>query len=92
MQKPVYALTQILRPVSFLMNQISFGLLKLLRVDVSPPPGDHRKRTATMVNVSHEEGVIESEEREMITNVVRFRRFPCQRRYGSEDGCGVCKH
>ena len=70
--KPVYALTQILRPVSFLMNQISFGLLKLLRVDVSPRPVITGNELLTMVNVSHEEGVIESEEREMITNVVDF--------------------
>ena len=70
--KPVYALTQILRPVSFLMNQISFGLLKLLRVDVSPRPAITENELLTMVNVSHEEGVIESEEREMITNVVDF--------------------
>ena len=70
--KPVYALTQILRPVSFLMNQISFGLLKLLRVDVSPRPVITENELLTMVNVSHEEGVIESEEREMITNVVDF--------------------
>ncbi len=70
--KPVYALTQILRPVSFLMNQISFGLLKLLRVNVSPRPAITENELLTMVNVSHEEGVIESEEREMITNVVDF--------------------
>lgn len=70
--KPVYALTQILRPVSFLMNQISLGLLKLLRVDVSPRPVITENELLTMVNVSHEEGVIESEEREMITNVVDF--------------------
>lgn len=70
--KPVYALTQILRPVSFLMNQFSFGLLKLLRVDVSPRPAITENELLTMVNVSHEEGVIEREEREMITNVVDF--------------------
>lgn len=70
--KPVYALTQILRPVSFLMNQISLGLLKLLHVDVSPRPIITENELLTMVNVSHEEGVIESEEREMITNVVDF--------------------
>ena len=54
------------------MNQISFGLLKLLRVDVSPRPVITENELLTMVNVSHEEGVIESEEREMITNVVDF--------------------
>ncbi len=70
--KPVYAFTQILRPLAFLMNQISFGMLKLFRIDVSRRPAITENEFLTMVNVSHEEGVIESEEREMITNVVDF--------------------
>ena len=70
--KPVYAFTQILRPLAFLMNQISFGMLKLFRIDVSHRPAITENEFLTMVNVSHEEGVIESEEREMITNVVDF--------------------
>ncbi|MDD5935654.1 MAG: hemolysin family protein [Clostridiales bacterium] len=66
-------LTQVLTPVIFIVNKLSLILLLALRVDP-------KKKTATMtenelrtiVDVSHEEGVIESEERKMITNVVDF--------------------
>lgn len=69
----INALMMILTPVIFLVNKLSLGLLILLRIDPN-------KRTAaitenelrTIVDVSHEEGVIESEERQMITNVVDF--------------------
>ena len=71
---PVIALlTKILTPVIFIVNKISFVILALFRIDPS-------KKTTTMtenelrtiVDVSHEEGVIESDERKMITNVVDF--------------------
>ena len=70
---PILFLTNILTPVIFIVNKISGGVLFLLRVDTS-------KKTAaitedelrTFVDVSHEEGVIESEERQMITNIVDF--------------------
>lgn len=69
----IYFLTQILTPVIYVINKLSMMLLFLLRVDP-------KKKIATMtenelrtiVDVSHEEGVIESEERKMITNVVDF--------------------
>lgn len=70
--KPIYALTQILRPVAFLMNQISDGLLLLLHIDPSQKPSITENELRTIVDVSHKEGVIESEERQMITNVVDF--------------------
>lgn len=70
--KPIYAFTQLLRPLSFLMNQISLGMLKIIRIDTSKKPVITENELLTFVNVSHEEGVIESEEREMITNVVDF--------------------
>lgn len=70
--KPIYALTQILRPIAFLMNQISNGLLFLFHVDASQKPSITENELRTIVDVSHEEGVIESEERQMITNVVDF--------------------
>jgi CBS domain containing-hemolysin-like protein len=71
--KPVYALTQLLRPLSYLMNQISHGFLILFRVDTSQKPAITENELLTLVNVSHEEGVIETEEKKMITNVVDFR-------------------
>lgn len=66
-------ITIILTPIIFVINKLSLALLFLLRVDP-------KKKTAimtenelrTIVDVSHEEGVIESEERKMITNVVDF--------------------
>ena len=44
---------------------------------------DDRDELRTIVDVSHKDGVIEKEEREMIYNVVDFRRFTGQRRHGS---------
>lgn len=70
--KPVYGITMFLRPVSFIMNKISEGLLLLLRVDPNNRPAITENELLTIVDVSHEEGVIESEERKMITNVVDF--------------------
>lgn len=70
--KPIYALVTVLRPLAFLMNAIAHGLLRLLRIDSSKKPAITENELRTIVDVSHEEGVIESEEREMITNVVDF--------------------
>ena len=70
--KPVYAVTTVLAPVAFLMNQISKGLLIILRIDTKKQPAITENELRTIVDVSHKEGVIESEERQMITNVVDF--------------------
>lgn len=69
----IYFLTQLLTPVIFIINKLSFGILMLLHID----PNAHtssitENELRTLVDVSHEEGVIESEERQMITNVVDF--------------------
>lgn len=61
---------KIMTPFIFIINGMSMGVLFLLRVD----PAD-RNRTMTetelrtIVDVSHEDGVIESEEKELIYNV-----------------------
>ncbi len=70
--KPIYGLTNILRPISFLMNQLSNGLMHLLHVKSNHSPAITEGELRTILDVSHEEGVIESEERQMITNVVDF--------------------
>lgn len=70
--KPIYTLTTVLRPVSFVMNKISDGLLLLFHVNPKDQPAITENELLTIVDVSHEEGVIESEERKMITNVVDF--------------------
>lgn len=60
--KPVYAVTTVLAPVAFLMNQISKGLLIILRIDTKKQPAITENELRTIVDVSHKEGVIESEE------------------------------
>lgn len=69
----IYFLIQVLTPVVYLINKLSLVLLMLMKVDPN-------KRNAIItenelrqfLDASHEEGVIESEERKMITNVVDF--------------------
>lgn len=69
----IFFLTKLLTPVIFIVNNLSNGVMFLLRID---PNQKHTMMTEnelrTIVDVSHEEGVIESEERKMITNVVDF--------------------
>ena len=66
-------ITKILTPFVFLINKMSAGLLFLLRIDTSKKTATiTENELRTIVDVSHEEGVIESDERKMITNVVDF--------------------
>ena len=62
--------TRIMTPLIFLINLLSRGVLALLHID---PSAQSRTMTEselrTIVDVSHEDGVIESEEKEMIYNV-----------------------
>lgn len=70
---PIYFLTNLLTPVIFLVNQIARLFLFLLRVDTSKKAESITEdELRTFVDVSHEEGVIESEEHQMITNIVDF--------------------
>ena len=63
----------VLTPVIFIVDKISTGILRLFRIDPN-------KKNSTMtenelrsyVDVSHEDGVIEEEEKEMIYNVFDF--------------------
>lgn len=62
---------KIMTPVIFIINGLSLGVLFLLRIN----PKDRNSvmtetELRTIVDVSHEDGVIESEEKEMIYNVV----------------------
>ncbi len=71
--KPIYFITVILTPVIFIMNKLSHFFLFILGLKQD---GKGKTMTEnellTIIDVSHEEGVIESEEKEMITNVVDF--------------------
>ena len=70
---PTKVLMTVLTPLIWLLNTLVKGLFFLLRVDTNANPdamteGELRK----VVDVSHEEGVIEQSEMKMITNVVDF--------------------
>ncbi len=70
---PISVLMVILTPVIFLLDIITGAFFKLFRI---PTEGNGNTITEselrTIVEVSHEEGVIEKEERFMISNVVDF--------------------
>lgn len=71
--KPIYAITVILTPAIFIMNKLSYIILRMFGID--PNKKDKtmtESELLTIIDVSHEEGVIESDEKEMITNVVDF--------------------
>ena len=69
----ILTLTRMLTPVIFLLNKLSLGLMLLFGVDPEQKSATiTENELLTIVEVSHEEGVIESEEREMINNVVDF--------------------
>jgi len=71
--KIIYWLMAVLTPVIFVVNQLSLGVLMLMKID---PNAKHDTITEdelrTIVEVSHEEGVIETEEKKMINNVFDF--------------------
>lgn len=71
--KVIRILMFILTPVIFIVNKLAQGVLTLMRIDSNVKGTtitEHELRT--LVNVGHEEGVIESEERQMIYNVFDF--------------------
>lgn len=69
----IYGLMQILTPVIFLVDKLSNGILRLLHIDPNKKPSAMTEtELKTYVDVSHEDGVIESEEKEMIYNVFDF--------------------
>jgi CBS domain containing-hemolysin-like protein len=70
---PVYTFTRLLTPIIFVVNKLCIGLMLLFRVDPkAKTTAITENELRTILDFSHEEGVIESEERRMITNVVDF--------------------
>ena len=66
-------LMTILTPVIYIVNALSFLLLKLFRIDPdSAAKQMTEKELRTIVDVGHENGIIESEEHEIINNVFDF--------------------
>ncbi len=69
----ILTITRILTPVIFIINKLASGVMFLMRIDPNEKSSNITEdELRTFVDVSHEEGVIESEEREMITNIVDF--------------------
>lgn len=68
----IAALMKVMTPVIFLIDKLAGGLMKLLHIDTNKKTTMTETELRTYVEVSHEDGVIESEEREMIYNVFDF--------------------
>ena len=69
----IYFLTQLLTPFIFIVNKLSRWFLLLLHINPdAKAEAMTESELLTIVDASHEDGVIESEERKMITNVVDF--------------------
>ena len=68
----IYGFMTVMTPVIWLVNGIARFFLFVFRIDTKKAEVITENELLTYVDVSHEEGVIESEEREMIANVVDF--------------------
>lgn len=66
----IYTWMHITTPLIFIINAFSMGVLKLMRVDPNKRNDIYTEdEIRTIVEVSHQDGAIESEERKMINNV-----------------------
>lgn len=71
--KLIYGLMFILTPVIFVINFLSNSLMRIIGIDPNAKSSSMTEtELRTIVDVSHEEGVIEQEERQMINNVFDF--------------------
>ena len=71
--RPIKIIIFILRPVVWVFNLVTNIIFKLLGIkDKGNQPYITEEELKTMVNVSHEEGVLEIEERQIINNVFQF--------------------
>lgn len=69
----IYTLMNILTPVIKVVDVLAGSIMRLLRIDVEKnAPAFTETELRTIMDVSHEDGVIESEERQMINNVFDF--------------------
>ena len=69
----IYGLTKFLKPIIFVLTKITNGLIKMMG---GARPVNHTNVTEeelrTMMDVSHEEGVLEGDERRLLENVFEF--------------------
>ena len=71
--KPIWFLTKVLTPVIIVINFLASCIMKLFRININEKESTFtEEELRTIMDVSHEEGVIEEEEREMINNVFDF--------------------
>lgn len=68
----IYFLMNILTPVIYIVDKISGFFLSLMRIDPSKRAAMTETELKTYVDVSHEDGVIEQEEKKLIYNVFEF--------------------
>lgn len=69
----IYGWMIIATPLIYIMNHLSMGILFLMRVNPDDRSESYtEEEIRTIVEVSHEDGVIEPEERKMINNVFDF--------------------
>ena len=68
----IAGLMKVMTPIILVIDKVSGGLLKLLHIDTNKRTAMTETELRTYVEVSHEDGVIEFEEREMIYNVFDF--------------------
>ncbi|MCD7777202.1 MAG: hemolysin family protein [Clostridiales bacterium] len=71
--KPIYACTVVFTPVIKILNVVTGFIIGLMMgKDKTDGPTVTEAELISMVNVSHEEGIIENDEKEMLNNVVDF--------------------
>lgn len=70
----IYTITKILTPIVFLINKMSTALLLILKIDAQQSKRVMTERELrTIVDVGHEDGVIEDNEKDMLDNVFDFK-------------------
>jgi CBS domain containing-hemolysin-like protein len=69
---PIWILMTILTPVIWILDRITGIIFKVLGIDKNESEKMTESELLTIVDVSHEDGVIEPEEHFMISNVVDF--------------------
>ena len=72
--RPIWLITILLTPLIFIIGKLAGGIMFLMgrRPDKEKAAAITEDELKTVVDVSHEEGIIESDEKEMIKNVVDF--------------------
>lgn len=68
----IYGLMWILTPVIYIIDRFAVAIMWLLRVDVNQKNAITEEELRTYVDVSHEDGVIEKQEKTIINNVFDF--------------------